>query len=144
MKITTIAVTLAALSLGACVKEQVIGGGGPNVGPSLVLEQFMRAVNKKDLTSMARLFGTKDGPISERDSRTEVEPRMFTLATILNHDDYEIVNEQQVPGRAGVATQLIVRMKAGSLDNRVPFTFVRWKETWLIEQIGIDAITRQR
>lgn len=139
---------LATVVLTACVKEQVVSGSpsASNLGPSLVVEQFMRALNSepKDLAAMGRLFGTKDGPIGERDQRAQVEQRMFAIGTILQHDDYEIVREQQVPGRTGEATQLHVRVKAGERSSNVPFTLVRYKNGWLIEQIGIDVITNQR
>ena len=139
---------LATVVLTACVKEQVVSSGRPaaNLGPPLVVEQFMRALNSepKDLGTMGRLFGNKDGPIADRDPRTQVEQRMFAIGQVLQHDDYEIVRETQVPGRTSEATQLIVRVKKGERSANVPFTLVRYKEGWLIEQIGIDVITNQR
>ncbi|HEY0671608.1 MAG TPA: hypothetical protein VGD27_05040 [Longimicrobiales bacterium] len=148
MKLSTISLMTAAVLLSGCVKEQVVSGGGTSstLGPSLVVEQFMRALNSepKDLTTMGRLFGTKDGPILERDPKAQVEQRMFAIATVLHHDDYEMVREQQVPGRTSEAIQVFVRVKQGSNNNTVPFTLVRYKDGWLIEQIGIDVITNQR
>ncbi|HET9439134.1 MAG TPA: hypothetical protein VFO52_03140 [Longimicrobiales bacterium] len=146
MKLSTISLVTAAVLLSGCVKEQVSGGTSSTLGPSLVIEQFMRALNSepKDLTTMGRLFGTSDGPILDRDPRAQVEQRMFAIATVLHHDDYEMVREQQVPGRTNEATQVFVRVKQGSNNNPVPFTLVRYKGGWLIEQIGIDVITNQR
>ncbi|HEX6064755.1 MAG TPA: hypothetical protein VFZ04_11075 [Longimicrobiales bacterium] len=144
----TFTLMLATVVLTACVKEQVVSGGrsAANLGPSMVVEQFMRALNSepKDVALMARLFGTKEGPIGERDPKVQVEQRMFAIAAVLRHDDYEILREQQVPGRTAEATQLLVRVKAGEKSNNVPFTLVRYKEGWLVEQIGIDVITNQR
>ena len=144
----TLTLMLATVVLTACVKEQVVSGGrsAANLGPSMVVEQFMRALNSepKDVALMARLFGTKDGPIGERDPKVQVEQRMFAIAAVLRHDDYEIVREQQVPGRTAEATQLLVRVKAREKSNNVPFTLVRYKDGWLVEQIGIDVITNQR
>lgn len=149
MKRSLLSVIIATLAVSACVKEEVIPrtGATSGVGPTLVIEQFMRALNTepKDLGAMGRLFGTKDGPIGERDPRPQVEQRMFAIATVLHHDDYEIVREQQVPGRSDEATQLFVRISAGKNSNTVPFTLVRYKDRgWLIEQIGLDAITNRK
>jgi hypothetical protein len=152
MKRSMFALMVGTLALSACVKEEVVPtprgvSGASGVGPTLVIDQFMRALNSepKDLATMGRLFGTKEGPISGRDPKAQVEQRMFALASVLHHDDYEVVREQQVPGRTGEATQLLVRITAGKNTNTVPFTMVRYKDgAWLIEQIGIDQITNRR
>jgi hypothetical protein len=141
---------LIALTLGACVKEEMIGrsaGSSGGVAPSLVVEQFMRAVNSdpKDLNTMARLFGTKEGPVAERDPKGSVEQRMFAIGKVLEHEDYEIARENIVPGRTAEAIQLMVRVTKNQQKLMVPFTMVRYKEnSWLIEAIGIDVITNQR
>jgi hypothetical protein len=149
MKRSLITLLLAALPLGACVKEQVISSTPSSsgaVGPSLVVEQFMRAVNSepKDLGTMGRLFGTKDGPIISRDPKAQVEQRMFAIASVLRHDDYQIIREQIVPGRLQDAITLLVSVKTGDASNQVPFTLVRYKDNWLIEEIGIGVITNQK
>jgi hypothetical protein len=70
---------------------------------------------------------------------------MFAIAAVLHHDDYTILREQQVPGRSTEAIQLLVSVKSRERTATVPFTMVRYKEnSWLIEQIGLDAITNQR
>ncbi len=143
----------AVLLFAACVQRQVVttttsntSGTASALGPALVVEQFMRAVNRepKDLATMGRLFGTREGPIAERDAKADVEQRMFAIATVLHYDDYQIVREQLVPGRTQEATQLIVNVQAGGKTHSVPFIMVRYKDGWLIEQIGIDVITNQR
>ena len=152
MKRTTIlSLMLAGLALAGCVKQEVVRtttttSATGELGPALVIEGFMRALNvePKDLMTMGRLFGTKNGPIVERDPRAEVEQRMFAIGSVLKHDDYQILREQQVPGRTTEATQLVVNVVKGDRSYQVPFTMVRYKNGWLIEQIGIDAITNAR
>ena len=61
-----------------------------------------------------------------------------------DRDDYQIVREVLVPGRTQEATQLIVNVEAAGKTHAVPFTMVRYKDGWLIEQIGIDVITNAR
>jgi hypothetical protein len=119
--------------------------GAPSVATSLVIEQFLRAVNEKDLDTMARLFGTIDGPITLRDPKKDVDNRMFAIATVLRHEDYTIEGMQIVPGRRDEATRVNVNMTVKGQAVRVPYTLV-WSRpgNWLIEQIGIEAVTSMR
>jgi hypothetical protein len=145
MRTTLIVLPFALFASSACVKEAVIGGGTSTVGPSLVVEQFLRAANSEppNLQAMGRLFGTKDGSAAEKWPRVEVEQRMFAIARELKHQDFEITGEQIVPGRVGEATRLIVRVTVRDRPYNVPFTLVRYKaNTWLIEEIGISVLTR--
>jgi len=116
------------------------------MAPALAVERFLQAVNRQDLATMGRLFGTANGPIIERDPRAEVEKRMFAIAAILQHADYKIEGERIVPGRPD-AKQLIVRMSVDDGRREVPvaYTLVRSKRgAWLIEVIDLEAITRGR
>lgn len=102
----------------------------------------MRAANARDLDGMARLFGTKAGPASEKWGRTELEQRMFAIATELHHNDYEVAGEAMVPGRTETATKVNIRLTNENGKYIVPFTLVRYKsDSWLIEQIGIEVLT---
>lgn len=143
----SILVPLAAFLVVGCVSrtttvEQAPTGAG--VGASLVVERFLQAANANDIQTMGQLFGTTSGPIVTRDSRDLVEQRMFTLASLLRHDDFSIVGEQVVPGRIGEALTVVTRVRRGSRDARVPFTVVRTRDGgWLVEQIGMDDLSRR-
>lgn len=136
----------AAVAACSSAPTPAPSGPGSSVAPALVVEQFLRAVNANDLDTMARLFGTIDGSIIGRDTRKQVDDRMFALASILRHSDYSLEGEQIVPGRRDVATQLLVRMVLP--DGRsavVPFTLVYSSDrTWLIEQIAVERLTNLR
>jgi hypothetical protein len=119
-------------------------GAAPSLATSLVIEHFLRAVNAKDLDTMARLFGTRDGSIALRDPRQQVEDRMFALSAIMTHQDYSIDGSEIVPGRRDEALQVFVRMSVNGRGARVPFTLVWAGESWMIEQIGIETITNGR
>jgi hypothetical protein len=122
-----------------------LGTGAPSVATSLAIEQFLRAVNAKDLDTMARLFGTVDGPITRRDPKKDIDNRMFALAAVLRHEDYAIEGMQIVPGRRDEATRVNVRMTVQGQTVRVPYTLVWSRDgNWLIEQIGIEAVTSMR
>jgi hypothetical protein len=141
---------LGALLAGAAActttTRTVVPGPAANVAPTLVIEQFLRAVNANDLDTMGRLFGTREGPIDERDTRQQVDDRMFALASVLRHRDYSFEGEQLVPGRRDVATQLLVRMVLDDEQTAVvPFTMVYSVDRqWLVEQIGLERITNLR
>ncbi|MEX0907808.1 MAG: hypothetical protein WD054_05715 [Gemmatimonadota bacterium] len=114
------------------------------VAPTMTIERFLRAVNENDLDTMSGLFGTRDGAIDQSWPREESDARMFLLASILRHSDYSILSEQIVPGRREEATQFLVSISTSEQQVTVPFTLVRTGEHqhWLIEQIGIESVTR--
>ena len=113
--------------------------------PAMTVERFLRATNQNDLDTMAALFGTRDGSIARTWSQQEIDDRMVLFASVLRHTDYTIASEQLVAGRRDEATQLNVQMVIRSDTVMVPFTLVRTaQQNWLIEQIGIDRVTRGR
>jgi hypothetical protein len=126
------------------VQQAASRTGQPAVAASLVIEQFLRASNANDLETMGRLFGTQKGNVWQRDPRSETEKRMFAIASILRHDDYQIEDALIVPGRSREATQVRVRMQMGSETFLIPFTLVSVKDTWLVEQIGIEPLMGRR
>ena len=134
------------LAAACATSSRVVPGPAADVAPALVIEQFLRAANANDLDTMANLFGTREGPITERDSQQQVDDRMFALASVLRHEDYSIEGEQLVPGRRDVATRLLVRMVlAPERETVVPFTMVYSDDgRWLIEQIDLEKITNLR
>jgi len=131
----------------ACVTrtEPLYTTPAQGVAPALIIEQFLAAVNSQDLATMGNLFGTRDGPISNRDPKAQVEQQMFVLANILKHQDYQFEGESIVPGRQNEATQFSVLMTIGKRKISVPFLVVRSKNNgWMVEQIGIEKITYTR
>jgi hypothetical protein len=132
---------LLAILLPGCTKQVVVNPVAA-MGPAMVVEQFLGAVNAQNYAQMGNLFGTKDGPIAARDPKENVEKQMFLLGTVLRHEDYQVQGEQAVPGRMGLATQLNVAMTMNQKKITVPFVVVRSKgEKWLVECIEIENIT---
>lgn len=139
---------LCVMVLSGCVsetvssREQAPGGGA--VAPALLVERFLQAANANDIETMGQLFGTREGSLLERDPRENVEQRMFTLASLLRHDDYSIRGERVVPGRSEEAIQILTRLEQGDDISDVPFTVVRTGDGgWLVEQIDMDDLTRR-
>jgi len=137
------------------------------VGSSLTVERFLEAANGQDLEGMARIFGTAEGPILDTGSTfgcafkkigswfgmsdacltyQEVELRMHAISQILQHEDYRIVSESDVPGRVDRTTRIGVDLvrAGGQQVADLGFLVVRagGDGHWLIEEIELDKITR--
>jgi len=115
------------------------------LAPALIVERFLQAANIRDLVTMARLFGTDDGPIGDRRGRVEVELRMDVIAEILQHDDYQIISERRVPGAEVPSNRIGVdlRLRGGTTVRDVGFTVVlESNDRWLINVIELVKITQ--
>ena len=134
------------------------------VAPSLSVESFLQAANTRDLPAMARLFGTKDGPMADTGSSfgcfwkkigaafggdscvkwSDVELRMDAIAGILRHQDYRIASERTVAGMQVATERIGVDMSFGrgrDVSN-VGFTVVLASgDRWLIQLIELEKIT---
>lgn len=151
---------VATLGLTGCTQQIMSPGAMASVGPQLSVERFLQASNDRDLASMARIFGTADGPMGDTGStfgcffkkigswfgglpcrsRQEVEVQMAAIANILRHDDYRIVGEEQVPGRDHPTMQVSVDLRMGENTVRaVPFRVVRsGSGQWLVEYVDLE------
>ncbi|HUP88536.1 MAG TPA: hypothetical protein VM100_04275, partial [Longimicrobiales bacterium] len=117
---------IAAPLTTACIKRVVESPTSAGMGPTLVVEQFLRAANAQEWATLGTMFGTKDGPISKRDNKNDVEKRMSVIGRELHHDDYQVVGEQAVPGRSDATTLTVQLVQEGKKTN-IPFTLVRYK-----------------
>ena len=132
------------MSAGACTSQTVVSQSQLPVAPALTVERFLQAANTQDLETMARLFGTDDGPIADRRNREEVELRMNVIAEILQHDDYEITSERRVPGAEVPSNRVGVDLllPQGTVVRDVGFTVVlESPNRWLINVIELVKIT---
>ncbi|HEY0094444.1 MAG TPA: hypothetical protein VGB96_08980, partial [Archangium sp.] len=76
------------------------------------------------------------------DPERQVEQRMYAIASILEHERFTIVGEEQIPGRFGEAVRMNVNLTRGNMRKQVPFTLVRSNGAWLVEQVDLERITR--
>jgi hypothetical protein len=134
--------TVMLVALSACASSAPQPGPASGLAPTMTIERFLRAANQNDLDAMAGLFGTRDGPVTGRWNRREIDDRMFLMASLLRHTDYTISAPQIVPGRREEATLYNVRLELQQGPVQVPFTMVLTRTNqWLIEEIGIERIT---
>jgi hypothetical protein len=167
---------LALLGATSCTQQSVRGDSLVNLAPALSVERFLQASNARDYDAMARLFGNEGGPVADRGGafgcafrrmgswiglgsrcqrREEVELRMAAIADILLHQDYQIVDERQEPGRRALTNRVSVDLTPCSASRArfttctpmepvrdVSFMVVRsGSGSWLIEEIELQKIT---
>jgi hypothetical protein len=162
-----VAALCALLAAAGCVTRTVQPEGAvASVAPQLSVERFLQAANEGDLESMARLFGTAEGPWSDTGSafgcffkkigswfggtacrdRESIEVQMNVIADIIRHDDYRIAGEERVPGRQNPTTRVLVDLRVGTESaSAVPFDVVRSVDGyWLIEVVGLEQAMQRR
>lgn len=130
--------------VSGCATQTVRSSGSGVVAgtsPLQSVERFLAAINARDLDNMAQLFGTREGPVQW--DRVETELHMDLLATVLEHEAYEIVSERMVPGRPDPTTRVGVTL---TIDERVipdiAFLTVRTEEgRWMVQEIDLERVT---
>jgi hypothetical protein len=117
------------------------GNSGQLTGASasqLAVEQFLKAVNDKDLQAMSIVFGTKDGPARETMDRTELEKREVILACYFNHDSARILGEQ---GGTQGHREVRVELKKGNLTRQTTFYTIQGPgRRWYVDNMDIAAV----
>lgn len=134
------------------------------LGPSAAVESFLEAAARRDLSEMARWFGTPDGPLSETGGTlgcalrkigswvgigeacprwSEVELRMNLLAAILAPSAYRVRAQEQVAGVEHPSVRVFVDVTVGGREaSRVPFVVVMARDSsWLVQQIELERLT---
>ena len=110
--------------------------GAPS--PQLAVDQFLKAVNAKDLQAMSTVFGTKDGPARETMDRTELEKREVILACYFNNDSYRTLGEM---GGLQGHREIKVELKKGNLTRETTFYAIRGPGgRWYIDNMDIAAV----
>ena len=157
---------LALVVQSACTKV-VIDTPGSTLGANLTVERFLHAANEHDVQAMGRMFGTQDGSVSETGStfgcafkkigswfggqsctkKTDVEIRMDAIASILEHEDYRIVDENRVAGRTAPTRRVSVdmTMRRGQSATAVPFVVVQTNNgRWLVQEVDLQRVMAAR
>lgn len=130
------------LLLTACATgTQTAANSGQLTGAAtaqLAVDQFLRAVNAKDIQAMGTVFGTKDGPARETMDRTELEKRLIILQCYFQHDTARTVGEA-----AGVGghRELRVELRKGNLNRQSTFYTIQGPgRRWYVDNMDIAAV----
>ena len=158
--------SLALVTLTSCTTV-VTQAPAAAVGAQLSVERFLQASNQRDYTAMGRLFGTQDGAAMDTggtfgcafkkigswfggtacQKKADVEIRMDAIASILQHQDYQVLREQRVPGRSAPTTRVIVNLTtvAGAAVPDLPFVVVQTGDRrWLVEEVDLQRVMAAR
>jgi hypothetical protein len=152
---------VTAALVSGCGGQTASSGVAP-VAAQLSVERFLQAANQRDVETMGRLFGTASGPVGDTGStfgcffkkigswfggtacvkRVEVEVRMDAIASIVQHQDYNIVREEPLPGRTSPTRRVLVDMDMGTRRvTAAPFVVVQTGEgRWLVEEVPLETI----
>jgi hypothetical protein len=140
LPVGVLAVLLAACSAG--MQPPAAGAGAPV--PASAVERFLQLAEEGEYLQMGWYFGTSEGPILDRDEPSEVEKRMYALATVLQNDGFVVGPPTAVPGRIGSAQGFTVRLQRQGRTLEVPFVTVRGSgDRWLVESVDLQVITNQ-
>jgi hypothetical protein len=135
---------IAAIAACSAGMRPPAGGVGAPV-PAAAVERFLQLAGEAEYLQMGWFFGTADGPVIQRDPASDVEKRMYALATVLQNDGYVLGSGVPVPGRVGAAQTFNVRLQRQAGPVVVPITVVRGPdERWLVEIVDLQAVTNQR
>lgn len=135
MRILT-AIILTALI--ACGGGSQPAGVAPSPGPTLAVEQFMRAVADSDLTRMAQLWGTRNGSAAETGKPTDYQRRVAVMYTFLRGSTARVMAEVE---RSDDKSTLAVEVSRADCRKRLPFTLERTKnDRWMVTSIELGAL----
>jgi hypothetical protein len=157
---------LTAVVPTACTTTVVVQSAAAPVAAQLSVERFLQAANQRDVLAMGSLFGTADGPMMDTGgafgcafkrigswfggtrcrSKQEVEIQMDAIASILEHEDYQIVREDRVAGRTVPTRRVMVDMTVqGQPVTAIPFVVVQTSEgRWLVQEIDLERVMDRR
>jgi hypothetical protein len=130
------------LLLTACATgTQTAANSGQLTGApaaQLAVDQFLRAVNAKDIQAMGTVFGTKNGPARETMDRTELEKRLIILSCYFQHDSARTLGE--AAGTAG-HREVRVELKKGNMTRQSTFYTIQGPgKRWYVDNMDIAAV----
>ena len=136
-------ILLALAALGCASGGSGSAGGGDAWGAATAedaVRSFLDAAKRDDYRAMAALFGSSQGPALQRLGRTEVEQRMFVLASLLEHDGYAVRPSGLTEGSGAI--RFLVDMtgtRNGSVT--VPVVVASYAGRWYVQQVVTTPLT---
>ena len=118
------------------------GGGSsapvqPSASAAVAVRGFMQAVADSNLTKMASLWGTPNGPASKTRQPSDYERRIAVMQVYLRHDGFRITSDvAENPNRRALA----VEIRRQTCTWSVPFVAVKTGDgSWLVTSVDLTA-----
>ena len=105
---------------------------------------FMDAIKTEDLTTMAGLWGTRDGVAARDMDREELIRRLTVIMTYLAHDEYELIERANALMSTRDQRSVTVRVWRVGCISDVPFTVVWAGDGWLVQAMDLEAVVTPR
>lgn len=126
--------SLSAIACGGAAMQSAT----PEVGPTLAIEKFMRAVADSNLNEMANLWGTSSGSAGKTGQPSDYRRRIQIMHAYLRGSTAKVLGVREDQGNKVVMT---VELSRPDCRQQVPFTAVRRGQTeWLVEAIDLAVV----
>jgi len=122
------------------------GGGAPGSGdvPTMTssaqaARSFMQAAADSNLTMMAGLWGTPDGPAASTGKPEGWEKRIAVMQAYLRGDSTRMVSDMPVTGDAGQRKAIVALYRMGC-SKQIPIILARARSGgWLVVNVDLAA-----
>jgi hypothetical protein len=126
---------LAACGGGAAATSSV----EPAASARESVDEFMQAVADSNLSKMAMLWGSANGPAAVTGQPSDYEQRVLVMHSFLRGATHELANEY--PGPSDDRRTVLVRMSRGGCSYDLPVTAVRSsRHGWLVNSFDLSVI----
>jgi hypothetical protein len=103
------------------------------------VNEFMQAVADSNLSKMAMLWGTANGPAAVTGQPADYERRILVMHSFLRGASHELATEY--PGASDDRRTVVVRMSRGGCNYDLPVTAVRTsRHGWLVNSFDLSVI----
>ena len=133
-------VLLAGLAALACGGGTSIAGGPvePATSASQAVTMFMRAAADSNLTRMAELWGSTDGPAARTGKPEGWEKRVIVMQAYLRGDSTRVVSDVPVAG-SDSQRRVIVELYRPGCVKQIRATVTRSRSGgWLVENVDVS------
>lgn len=128
---------LALAGLAACGRSG--GAVTAPAEPEAAVRAFLSAVRANSLVALRELWGTARGPAVGSMDKVEVDRRLTVMRTYLEHESFQFAQRNMVDPADSRQRIVDVRLTRKGCEPVVPFTLVRWRSGWLVQQVDLAA-----